>query len=432
MKKLKTDWFSKARFGLFIHWGLYSMPARHEWVRHIEKIPQEDYQRYFELFEPDLFKPKEWAQMARDAGMKYVVITTKHHEGFCLWDSKLTSFTAVKAPGCRRDLLREAVEAFRAEGLHIGFYYSIADWHHPEIPIDKVHPDRINAVKQNKKRDLKKYNEYMCGQIRELLTGYGKIDVFWFDGCFPWAREDGRKDDRWDAANLVKMIRSLQPEILINERLAGGAVPAPYEIDIKTPEQAVPDNGVRDDGGNLIVWEGCQTLSGAWGYFRDELTWKSVDDLVVMLIQHVSRGGNMLLNVGPTSRGEFDSRAQERLKELATWMKYHSRSIHGCTVSPEWAKEPENCRYTYNPDTNRLYAHCLVWPYSSLRLPGMAGRIKYIQLLSDCSEIKFHEDCDDVIMELHGQTSLSSILKVPRPVMMRPNVTIPVIELILK
>ncbi len=429
MENLKADWFTRARFGMFIHWGLYSMPARHEWIRHIEKISQEDYKKYFELFDPDLFNPKEWAKMAREAGMKYIVITTKHHDGFCLWNSKLTDFSAVKAPECKRDLLREIVDAFRAEGLNIGFYYSIADWHHPEFPIDKIHPDRIDPVEQNKKRDISKYNKYMSGQIRELLTNYGKIDILWFDGCFPVEQEDG--SDHWDAANLAKMIRSLQPGILINERLAKRMTFTPYEIDIKTPEQKPPEKGIRDDNGNLVVWEGCQTLSGAWGYFRDELTWKSVEDLVIMLIQHVSRGGNMLLNVGPTSRGEFDYRAQERFEGLAAWMKYHGRSIHGCTVSPEWAKEPENCRYTYNPAANRLYVHCLVWPYSLLRLPGLAGKIKYAQLLSDCSEIKFIEEEDDVVLKLHGRTELSSMLRVPRPVMMRPNVTVPVIELIL-
>lgn len=416
---------------MFIHWGLYSMPARHEWVRHMEKIPNGDYKKYYELFYPDLFNPREWARLARAAGMKYVVITTKHHEGFCLWDSELTDFTAANAPDCERDLLREAVEAFRAEGLHIGLYYSIADWHHPDFPIDLVHPDRIDPAGQNKKRDLSKYNKYMQGQIRELMTNYGKIDIIWFDGNQPWAREDGEDNDRWDAANLVKILRSLQPDILINERLARGITPPPYEADIKTPEQKVPENGIMDADGNLLVWEGCQTLSGAWGYFRDELTWKSVEELLVMLIQHVSRGGNMLLNVGPTSRGELDYRAQERLEGLATWMKYHGRSIHGCTVSPEWAKEPENCRYTYNPENNRLYIHCLVWPYSSLRLPGMAGKIKYVQLLLDCSEIKFHEDEDDVVLELHGRTALSSVMVVGRPVMMRPKTTVPVIEIVL-
>lgn len=429
--KTETEWFTEARFGLFIHWGLYAMPARHEWVMHMERMSRADYNQFFELFDPDLFEPKDWAKRARAAGMKYVVVTTKHHDGFCLWDSALTDFSAMRAPLCGRDLLREIIDAFRAEGLRIGLYYSIADWHHPDFPMDREHPDRDNPRERERPRERSNYRAYMHGQIRELLTGYGRIDILWFDGNFPWSRTGDEDPDRWDAAALAGMIRELQPGILINERLARHVDPPPYVVDIKTPEQRIPEDGIRDGDGNLVVWEGCQTLSGAWGYFRDELTWKSVDDLVVMLIQHVSRGGNMLLNVGPTARGEFDCRAQERLEGLAAWMRHHVRAIHGCTVSPAWAKEPENCRYTYHPGANRLYVHCLRWPYASLRLPGLAGRIKYAQLLMDGSQIKFLEEEGDVVLELHGRTALSEVMTVGRPVMMRPPTPVPVIEIIL-
>lgn len=425
-------WFVDSRFGMFIHWGLYAMPARHEWVQHIEKKSAAQYQKYFDLFEPDHFAPREWARMARAAGMRYVVITTKHHEGFCLWDSQYSDFTAAKAPACRRDLLREIVDAFRAEGLRIGFYYSLADWHHPECPMDKIQPAYNDPQERSRTRDIVQYQAFLRNQLRELLTNFGRIDIMWFDGNFSYVREPGESHDLWDAANLAAMIRQLQPGILINERLARGLDPAPYTIDIKTPEQQIPATGIRDPDGNLVVWEGCQTLAGSWGYHREEGNWKNTRELVTMLINHVSRGGNMLLNVGPTSRGEFDDRAQLRLAGLAQWMRRHDGAIYGCTVAPIWAKEAENCRYTYNPVRQRLYVHCLTWPFSTLLLPGLAGKLKYAQLLSDRSEITFHESGDDVILALHGTTILSERMRVPRPVMRKPKVGIPVIELILK
>ena len=187
-KPARTDWFTEARFGMFIHWGLYAMPARGEWIRHNEQIPNEDYEKYFERFDPDLLDAKEWARAAKAAGMRYLVITTKHHEGFCLWDSKFTDYKATNTPA-KRDLLREIVDAFRAEGLRIGFYYSLLDWHHPEFPIDPKHPLRNRPAeeiaKMNKRRDVRKYARYMRDQVTELLTQYGKIDILWFDFSSP-------------------------------------------------------------------------------------------------------------------------------------------------------------------------------------------------------------------------------------------------------
>ena len=183
------DWFVHDRFGLFIHWGLYSLPARHEWVRNREKISNEDYQKYFDHFDPDLYDPRVWAEEAKNAGMKYVVITTKHHEGFCLWDSALTDYKAPNTPA-RRDLLRPLVDAFRGEGFKIGFYHSLIDWHHPDFPIDGLHPMRDDLAfrEQEKDRDIRKYAEYLHGQTRELLTQFGKIDILWFD--FSYSRQD--------------------------------------------------------------------------------------------------------------------------------------------------------------------------------------------------------------------------------------------------
>ena len=330
-----TSWFVRERFGMFIHWGLYSMPARHEWVRHNEKITNEEYQKYFEHFNPDLFNPKEWAKAAREAGMRYFVITTKHHEGFCMWDSKYTDYKVTNTP-CGRDLLREVVDAFRAEGIHVGFYYSLIDWHHPDFIIDnRIGPYRELSEEERRKmnegRDMKRYARYMRDQVRELLTEYGKIDILWFDFSYPAPDgnpEHGKGHNEWESEELVKMIRSIQPDIILDNRLD-----LPDEGDIHTPEQYTPREGLRDKDGNPIVWEGCQTFSGSWGYHRDEQTWKSPKQCIDLLIDHVSRGGNLLMNVGPTSRGYIDARAMERLKGYAEWMKYHSRAIYGCGMA---------------------------------------------------------------------------------------------------
>ena len=261
-----TSWFVRERFGMFIHWGLYSMPARHEWVRHNEKITNEEYQKYFEHFNPDLFNPKEWAKAAREAGMRYFVITTKHHEGFCMWDSKYTDYKVTNTP-CGRDLLREVVDAFRAEGIHVGFYYSLIDWHHPDFIIDnRIGPYRELSEEERRKmnegRDMKRYARYMRDQVRELLTEYGKIDILWFDFSYPAPDgnpEHGKGHNEWESEELVKMIRSIQPDIILDNRLD-----LPDEGDIHTPEQYTPREGLRDKDGNPIVWEGCQTFSGSW------------------------------------------------------------------------------------------------------------------------------------------------------------------------
>ena len=191
-----TAWFTHDRFGMFIHFGLYAMPARHEWVKNYEEIPEDHYDLYFKHFNPDLYDPKEWARQAKAAGMKYVVMTTKHHEGFCLFDSKYTDYKSTNTL-CGKDLIREYVDAFRAEGLHIGFYYSLIDWHHPEFPIDPLHPrrDDPDAYEQSKGRDIKKYAQYMRDQVTELLTNYGKIDILWFD--FSYSQNNGTGDKAW-------------------------------------------------------------------------------------------------------------------------------------------------------------------------------------------------------------------------------------------
>ena len=418
-KASRTAWFTDARFGMFIHWGLYAMPARHEWVRHNERIKDEDYEKYFELFDPDLFDPKAWAAAAKAAGMKYVVFTTKHHEGFCLWDSKFTDYKATNTPA-KRDLVKEIVAAFRAEGLRIGFYYSLLDWHHPDFIIDRIGPyrDSPDKAKMNKGRDMRRYAKYMRDQVTELLTNYGKIDILWFDFSYPG--EDGKGRDDWESEKMLKLVRKLQPDILLDNRLD-----LPGSGDIVTPEQFTPSKPILDDQGNPAVWEGCQTLSGSWGYHRDEASWKTPRMCVEMLVNHVSRGGNLLMNVGPTARGYLDARALKCLDGYAQWMRFCGRAIYGCGIAP--FQEAENCRYTYNSKTNRLYVHVLSWPFRDLHLPGLAGKIRYAQLLHDGSEVRVSEKAESCGMK----ATPDGFATVQLPVV-QPDTLIPVIEIILK
>src|SRR5947209_8215789 len=293
----ETGWFVQDRFGMFIHWGLYAAAARHEWVQNREEIDEAAYRKYFEHFDPDLYDPKAWARAAREAGMKYFVVTTKHHEGFCLWDSKHTDWKAPNTP-CGKDLLRPLVEAFRAEGLKVGFYYSLIDWHHPEFPIDVFHPlrNRPDAAELNKSRDVRKYAAYMRDQVRELLTDFGRIDILWFDFSYPTSEYKGlpgKGHADWESEKLLALVRELQPHVIVDNRLD---LPA-ENADIHTPEQFQPREWVQVDG-KPVVWEACQTFSGSWGYHRDEASWKSPEQLVRMLINTVATGGNLLMNVG--------------------------------------------------------------------------------------------------------------------------------------
>ena len=418
-KAERLKWWTDARFGMFIHWGLYALPARHEWVKNAERMTNGQYQKYFDMFNPDMWDPHEWAKMAKAAGMKYVVLTAKHHEGFCLFDSKFTDYKSTNTP-YGKDIVKEYVEAFRAEGLKVGFYYSLLDWHHPDYTIDSNHPQRQTSdsayARLNKGRDMSKYREYIKNQVRELLTNYGEISIIWFDFSFPG--KHGKGHDDWDSENLLKMARSLQPGIIVDDRLDLENVEGGW--DFTTPEQ-VQVSKWPEINGKKVPWETCQTFSGSWGYYRDEYTWKSPAQLLELLIESVSKGGNLLLNVGPTARGVFDYRAQDRLKAMGDWMKYNNRSIYNCTEAPADFIAPPNTLLTYNPVTNRLYVHLLAYPLGSLTLSRMADRVKYIQFLHDASEIRFRSGNDENKNDL--------ILSLP---VQKPPSEIPVLEVFLK
>ncbi|MDE3235125.1 MAG: alpha-L-fucosidase [Bacteroidota bacterium] len=419
-KNKRMEWWKQDRFGMFIHWGLYALPARHEWVKSNERLTNEEYQKYFDLFNPDLFDPKKWAKEAKAAGMKYAVLTTKHHEGFCLFDSKYTNYKATNT-AAGRDLVKEFVDAFRAEGIKVGFYYSLLDWHHPDYTVDYYHPlrpsndaDTAAFNRLNANRHMAVYRDYIYHQITELLTKYGKIDVLWLDFSFPNKGGHGHGKDKndWGSVSLLKQIRKLQPSIIVNNRLDLNE----YEDggDFATPEQVKTSALAKFKG---KTWETCQTFSGSWGYYRDEHTWKTNRQLLDLLITSVSNGGNLILNVGPTARGEFDYRANKALDSIGYWMHANSKAIYGCTFAPDGFKAPDSTKLTYNATTKRLYLHLYDYPSDGLlKLPGYKNKIKYAQFLHDNSELKYVEDGNDIILKLPVQ---------------KPLYEIPVVELVL-
>ena len=422
----RTAWFTEARFGMFIHWGLYAIPARGEWVRHHERITDEAYQVYFEEFDPVRCDPRRWAALARRAGQKYAVMTAKHHDGFCLFDSQLTDYKATRTPAAR-DLIADYVAAFRAEGLRVGFYYSLLDWHHEHYPVDRIHPMRDDERLKAQPRDLSKYVDYLHGQVRELLTNYGRIDVLWLDFSY-----DQMSGETWRAGELVAMIRSLQPDILIDDRLTAGhqrfgqAGPAPIGNiagrsgvvgvgkpsrnvtgspgaagtmgDFATPEQVIPPEGSLAAPGRPAAWEACVTINDHWGYARDDHNHKSPAQIVRMLVECVSKGGNLLLNVGPTALGEIDRPHVERLEAVGQWIEANGRSICGC--GPADLPKPEWGRYTKGG--GRLYAHILERPTGPIVLSALGGKVRRARLLADGSEVRVTASESDALLHLAG------------------------------
>lgn len=424
----KKRWFVDDRFGMFIHWGIYALAARHEWVKSREEIDDAGYQRYFDNFDPDLYEPRAWARRAREAGMKYVVLTAKHHDGFCLWDSKATDYKASRTP-YGKDLIEPFVEAFRAEGLKIGFYYSLLDWHHPDFAIDMYHPlrNRANAAELNKGRDGKRYAAYMREQVTELLTRYGKIDIIWFD--FSYAGRDykgmpGKGRDDWESIELLRLVRRLQPDIMVSNRLDLDDLIDDVP-DIMTPEQYTPHTAPLFKG-REATWEVCHTLSGSWGYHRDEETWKSPEQLVQILVDAVSLGGNLLMNVGPTARGTFDQRAIDALDVYGEWLRVNARAIYGAGRSGFTA--PDGCRFTQRGD--RLYLHIYNWPFRHIHIAGLAGKVKYAQFLHDASELHWLEPTSGPQSTIEVPVAQGTLtLELP---VKKPDVVVPVVELMLK
>jgi len=438
-KSERMAWWTGDRFGMFIHWGVYATHSRRAWAKRYEAMTNEDYQKYVDHFNPDLYDPSEWARVAKQAGMKYAVITTKHHDGFCLFDSKYTDYKSTNTP-IGKDLIKEWVEAFRGEGIKIGFYYSLLDWHHNEYTIDRNHPlsptkrgeyeklEESAAIDKqykelNKGRDMDIYRQYVKNQLKEILTNYGQIDIIWLDYSFKGKYGKGRDD--WDSWNLLKLVRELQPGIIINDRL--DLLDLEEGWDFSTPEQYKVSKW-PEKLGRRVPWETCQTISSSWGYVREESTWKDTKQLLVLLIETVSKGGNLILNIGPTGRGALNPKETARLEKMGEWMKYNNRSIYNCTEAPEDFVAPENSLMTYNPETRRLYIHLQDYPMKWYTLKGLQGKVKYAQFLHDASELQFGELRSNVThQETKGEEDLVLILP-----MEKPEIEIPVIELILE
>lgn len=384
----RSKWFRESRFGMFLHWGLYAIPGRGEWVRSDERIPVEEYDKYFPMFNPTEYDPRDWARRAKAAGMKYVIMTAKHHDGFCLYDTKTTDFNSVKA--CGRDLVREYVEAVRAEGLRVGLYYSIIDWRHPDYPKygDMYHPMRDNEAFKDEKINFDNYLDFMHEQIRELVSNYGKLDILWFDYAY-----DELRGEAWRGSELVKMVRTYQPDVIMDNRLETSGegfgsivneVPGPCSGDFVSPEQVIPPEGIRNVLGEPVPWELCTTMNNNWGYNPNDHYYKPASMLIRKLVECVSKGGNMILNVGPDAKGRFNDPSIRTLDEISAWMDRNSESIYGCGYAdlpkPEWGR--------YTRKGNVIYAHVFEPSIGPLALPGIdAEKVKSITLLRDGSEV---------------------------------------------
>lgn len=390
-REQRTKWFMHDRFGMFIHWGLYSIPARGEWVRGDEQLSDEHYMEYFKEWNPVDCDMTEWARVAKEAGMKYAVLTTKHHEGFCLFDSQYTDFKSTNTE-CKRDLVKEYVEAFRAAGLKVGFYYSLLDWQHPDYTVrgDMYHPNknRPECCEKEDQRDFNRYLEYMHNQVCELLTNYGKIDLLWFDFSY-----EGHIGSDWKGEELMKMVRELQPDIIVNGRLEAngesyGSVmtdePNIFSGDFACPEMIIPPYGLRTPSGRAIPWEACFTLNNNWGYAPFDLHYKTSSQIIKKLVECTSKNGNMIVNISPDARGNIPQIQKNILAEVGAWMKKNSKCIYGCGMSdlpkPEWG------RYTQNG--NRVYACITEESIGAIALPGLRDKIRKARRVSDGFEMR--------------------------------------------
>jgi alpha-L-fucosidase len=396
----RMAWFRDAKFGMFIHWGLYSVPggvwkdkqekACAEWAMETLHIPVSEYEKYRDQFNPVQFDAKRWVQIAKDAGMKYIVITSKHHEGFAMFDTKLTDWGIMSTPW-KHDPIKDLAEECQKAGIKFCFYHSIMDWHHPDYA-----PRHKTYDKAGDKPDFDRYVKFMKGQLKELLTNYGPIGILWFDG--QW--EDTWTKDR--GCDLYNYVRSLQPAIIINNRVgkpentAGGGMAKTGDVgDYGTPEQTIPDSGF----GPGVDWESCMTMNDSWGYSKVNHNWKSPETVVRMLIDCASKGGNFLLNVGPTPEGSIPAPSVECLAKVGQWTKVNHDAIYGTTSSP-FPKAPVWGRVTQKP--GKLYFHVFDWPSNQkLVVPALEGKKAVsASLLANGESLPIHTTSDGVVIDL--------------------------------
>jgi alpha-L-fucosidase len=355
-RERRMKWWHEARFGMFIHWGLYSQLGRHEWVMENEGIPVAEYEQLAKQFKPKPNAARDWARLAKQAGQKYMVMTTKHHEGFCHFDSKLTNYCAPKqGPG--RDLVREYVEAARAEGLRVGFYYSLMDWHHP---------DGARCATDEAAR--RRFVDYIHGQIHELLSNYGKIDVLWYDVSWPLDAAG------WESEKMNAMGFQLQPEIIVNNRNK-------LDGDFSTPEQTITAD-------NKHAWESCMTMNDSWGYHRADDNWKSPKTVVRNLVTCAHDTGNYLLNIGPKPDGSIPEESVGILTKVGGWMQRN-----GSTIYQSEKCQPRRSNYaSFSQRGNTLYMHVYFWPGSTVALGGLRNKVQSAKLVASGKDVKFEQD----------------------------------------
>lgn len=392
MTSAQREWFSQARFGLFIHWGLYAITARDMWYYSTEQVDKDRYESLFDRFNPIDYDPVAWARMAKKAGMQYAVFITRHHDGFCLWDSQYTDFKVTNTP-YGKDILRLWVDAFRKEGIKIGLYCSLFDWHHPHFTVDYLHPQRARMDELNKGRDFSIYREFLHNIVCELMTNYGKIDIFWPDFSYgPQAGTGlpGKSAADWDAFALKEKILKLQPGILINDRMG---IPGEMNSDFATPEQYIPTKDISQGKAETPMWEACETIGSSWGYYRGDNNLKSTAELVKHLVTCVANNGNLLLNVGPTPRGRIQPEFVQRLEEIGQWLEINGDSVYGAGAA-QCESQSRGCPELHPLLTqkgNQLFLHFLSgqYPPYNIHLRGLGDKIESIEFVSDQTEIEF-------------------------------------------
>lgn len=389
-KDERMKWWRDARFGMFVHWGLYAVPAGQwkgkeipgigEWIMERADIPVAEYEPLARQFNPVKFNADEFVGIAKNAGMKYIVITSKHHDGFCLWDSKVTDYDIIDATPFKRDILKELSKACRKQGIKLCFYHSIMDWHHPDA--QKPFYPNYNDSKKSNPNFARYVENYMKPQLKELITEYGPLGVLWFDGEWinDWTEPQGK--------DLYNYVQALQPNILINNRVGKGREgmegmskdDQEYAGDFGTPEQQIPATGLPG-----VDWESCMTMNGTWGYKSYDHNWKSNKVLLQNLADIASKGGNFLLNVGPTAEGLIPDASVERLAAIGKWMKVNSESIYGTTASPLGKLPWGRC----TAKAGKLYLHVFDWPTNlRLEVPGLKNQVNKAYLLADKKRTK--------------------------------------------
>jgi alpha-L-fucosidase len=390
----KMDWWREARFGLFIHWGLYAQPAGEwkgeeiagisEWIMARAKIPVKEYEKLASTFNPVKYDADQWVRLAKEAGMKYIVITSKHHDGFAMFHSKASAYNILDATPFGRDPLKELADACEKHGLRLGFYYSQAqDWHEPGGTYWNIESGEPHWDPDLERDSLMNYIKGKAvPQVKEILENYGGLDILW------WDTPRGMTEE---AAQALQDVADDYPAMLTNNRLY-----RPWPGDFTTPEQHVPPTGLDYD------WEVCMTMNTSWGYKHYDHNWKSSETLVRMLVDIASKGGNLLLNVGPTAEGLIPEPSVERLQAMGKWMDVHGESIYGTSASPFFKLTWGRCTQRVEEDGTILYLHVFQWPENlQLRVPSMEAKVSEVYLLSDKEQkLNSRKEGEDLLIDL--------------------------------